>query len=352
MTINQGCLLMPTAINPFNPDILYSFNKLERFINDKKEIRALCRQANDFKKNPKRMEERSYLVWFPENEYLQPVVCLYWKCVAVFIKNTGFILNFVGVSFLGRRCVILGKHLSADAVEVALKASTLFPILNRNIHQLTTSDIYLQPSIPMSQIKDRQILEMVAAAKRPRIDFFREGGVCLGSALWFQYLYENTKGLFDSPSKHIHAVAKQFEKGAPLKAALLQSLNNLRENPLETVQRHARIEEDLLHLKVERYYAMIPNAYLKGDCEKAVNILDELPIGAYKIGVPRHALNFIKIHKNLGYIIDPNTGALPRFIRYDKDLDDNLKKFVNVLDSLRVYLTDPKNDKISIDRFI
>lgn len=321
---------MTNTVQLFNPDILYSYNKLERFINDRTEIREIHRHKTDFPR------ERWCIAWLPENEYLRRCFSIYWGCIGRLLKMTGFALNVYGCNFLGRRLVILGSHLLFESASSCLKTSTLHPVCNRNIHQMQTSDFYLQDSIPRERINDRQILQMTA--KNQEINFFREYGICLGSSLWFQYLYENTREIFSNPVDHIHAVANQFEKGAPLKAALLHSLNNFLESPIESIKPHARVEEDLLHLKVERYHALIPNEHLKGDKEWAKRAFEQLSCGSYVLYPPCHAVNFIKLSDSVGCLIDSNSG--PFFTTLS-----------NVVNLLNPYLTDPKTDKIQIDRF-
>lgn len=322
---------MAVSVNYFNPEVVYSCNKLEQFINDKREINKMIEDCRN--ESPGLKKQKKTIVWFPENQYLRIVFSIYWRYMGKLIKFTGYALMTCVHTDLGKKCVILGKHILWDASQIE-DTSRIFPVTTRNVHNLATDSIFLAPSIRKEET-DPIVQEL--AKYHEEIDFFNDSGICYGSALWFQYLYQNTKHLFSDPIHHIETVGRQFEEGAPVKAALLQSLNNALETVKASMEKRPRIETDLLHLNVHRYFDLIPLSNLEENQIWAKDTFEKMPRGSYLVQAGYHVVNLLKLDRDLVCIFDTNDG-----IRFDSPSE--------VLKHLKPYYKQTKHPVV-IDRF-
>ncbi|NGX40007.1 MAG: hypothetical protein KR126chlam1_01347 [Chlamydiae bacterium] len=125
------------------------------------------------------------------------------------------------------------------------------------------------------------------------LSIYDEGGLCRGACFWFLYLYLKTTESFEDDESHLIAVARQFQEGVPPQGAFLQTLKEV---------------SPLLHLrKVRNEEDNIPFSELQEDSSSTIN---SLAPGAYRVGLHRHSLVYIKIDEDRGYQWDPNAGLL------------------------------------------
>ncbi len=128
------------------------------------------------------------------------------------------------------------------------------------------------------------------------LDLYRENGICRGASLWFLYLYLNTSHLFIDTETHLRAVAEQFKLGVPPQGAISQALEE--GSPLLRLQKEDRDEHNISILELD------------SDAESADDKIKALLPGAYRLGVYKHSIVYIKPDGNAGYLFDPETGLL------------------------------------------
>lgn len=124
------------------------------------------------------------------------------------------------------------------------------------------------------------------------IPLFSEG-LCRGACLWFIFLYLKTKEKFTDPLNHLLAVSGQFKTGIPKQAALLQSLEKSFLNFETTTLKNQSIS--LYELDLDR--------------ESALEKLQSLNNGIYRMGLLNHSIVYIKVN-GMGYQWDPEYGLL------------------------------------------
>jgi len=182
-----------------------------------------------------------------------------------------------------------------------------------------TEDISKHSDIPIYSINDPKVLKRLYQ-KNGKIQVRHNDGICEGMSNWFLYLYVATKPWFANPRKHLIAITKQFEKGAPREASLLQSI----------FVKKGKI----LNANIQREYAKLRYKDYLNDKAGAKKIVDGLLPGAYHVSIRSdpnisgHSVVLIKINKNLSFFFDPNYGLyeingenlsgwlLPKFDRY------------------------------------
>jgi len=118
-------------------------------------------------------------------------------------------------------------------------------------------------------------------------------GLCRGACLWFIFLYLKTQEKFNDPLNHLLAVSGLFKTGVPKQAALLQSLEKLfLKLEMSTLKNHSI---SLYELDLDR--------------ESALEKLQSLNDGVYRMGVLNHSLVYIKVN-GIGYQWDPEYGLV------------------------------------------
>jgi hypothetical protein len=124
------------------------------------------------------------------------------------------------------------------------------------------------------------------------IPLFSEG-LCRGACLWFIFLYFKTQEKFTDPLNHLLSVSEQFKTGVPKQAALLQSL-----------------EKSFIKMEVSSLKNHSISLYeLDLDRESALEKIQSLNYGIYRIGVLKHSLVYIKVN-GMGYQWDPEYGLV------------------------------------------
>lgn len=163
--------------------------------------------------------------------------------------------------------------------------------------------IYNQPFIPQNRITDLKLLTRLWTVNNGIR--FNSPGICYGMSYWFLYLFLKTQAQFSDPRVHMSALSKQFANGGGVDAVLLQSLC-LRKGKLLGL----KIGTQPLRTHNQLPFPLIrhtPNEW-NSAAEAMANKLQNLPAGAYSIGVPRHQTAYIKYDDTLSYFFDPNHG--------------------------------------------
>lgn len=166
-----------------------------------------------------------------------------------------------------------------------------------NARAQDSSDVYLQPKIPVDDIRSSRVRDLVNP-KLKQLDFYKKNGVCCrGMSEWFFYLYFQTKDYFDDPNAHMQAIGRQFSNGAPRQAGVLQALaspNN----------------REFLGLQTERTEVLPSSAHEETDRRSLIEMFKELEPGAYAIHLHKHRLNYISVSRKRGYLYDPSQGTI------------------------------------------
>lgn len=270
----------------FSPEIFQSESRFCRFFSGDNQVQWLEKLAKHEVIPPNRptlFYSRWKVVWI----IVSSAFLLIFSC---FLKAVGSLLQYTGASRLAIGCELLSEDCLRDikglSAQWKFKEKLLCPLHNH--HRLDTSDVYLQPNLPISSIKDKWVRATTFFKEQTSVEFYNKDGVCRGSADWFLYLYLRTLGLFPSQQAHIRAIASLFQKGAPREASILQSLDSW------------------LFCDYER-----ARAVLKSDT-KPYHLLAirQLKAGAYSIGFAKHVIGYIKVSDDLGFVIDMDVGVL------------------------------------------
>lgn len=176
-----------------------------------------------------------------------------------------------------------------------------------NFYSTESSDIYLQPSIPVSMLDNHLTAPLLDNWKKNSIDFFSEG-LCYGTSVSFLSLFLKTQDKFQDLDNQMISICKQFENGGSNKVGVIQSLwyNRYR-------------SEHLLGIAKE---------YSSKISFKDKNVY--VPEGSYliRLSSPAHACAYIKMNENLAYIFEPNVGVLKIQTENGKTVDDQFKGFI------------------------
>ena len=161
------------------------------------------------------------------------------------------------------------------------------------------------PSIPESRITDPRVEKRTFCNLEHAVKFHNNNGICRGMSDWFIYLYLNTKAQFSDPRSHMRALGKQFANGGGMEATLLQSLY-MRKGKLLGL----KIGAQTAHSLSNNYTPTVdyPSSNWHSQAGEIIEQFQNMPAGAYRSWVPRHATVYIKINTNLGFFFDPNHG--------------------------------------------
>ena len=169
----------------FTPELLQSFDQLRAYFAGTKEVAEIQSLAQH--------QSFTYyegIWWMAASEVFAELQAR----IAPLIKQLIVpLLNKVGASNLAIRCEVVADHLNANVKAICavakFGAKYIAPI--RDIHQITTSDFYLQSPIPVSSLSDERVAKL-AHAKKPMINFYHRYGSCRGIANWFLAAEEAT----------------------------------------------------------------------------------------------------------------------------------------------------------------
>jgi len=261
-------------INKFSLDLLNDSTKLHSFFSGEKALQEIeVMQAN----KPEPYFGRWKIAWVISSFLLAEITSIFCYAIAHFLES-------FKLYRISRPLEVFSKVIVRDFRYLCgWKENCLIPSVNHN--QLFTGDIYRQPSIK----KNAALAKEIQGFSKAEIHFYSPKGLCRGGVEWFNYLFANAKKQNCSIEKTLIAVAKQFEKGMPRQAALLHSFPGIEKNLLYTEQ-----------LKVKEALCSLEHLF-----ENSKNLED----GAYYLGLPKHAVSYIKEGEKQ-WIWDPNKGLL------------------------------------------
>lgn len=275
-----------TSVNISN---LNSYDGVKKFLDESPAIQQVLDSRNATQNKP--VEVKSMSTWGLRQ----------WICLPVAILFSPLIILSALVWAVIQ--VVCGKFSSRTPRSVPV------PVFPQGVTRLvTTINGPNEEAKPLFNLKPIQVTERRLRRRtmsNNQIKLNQSKGMCLGEVRWFLRLYLQTRGQFSDLQTHMRALGKQFEHGGGPEAVLLQGIwtrggkilgvrEGVRDRSLKW-KKNAR-----LTLRVNEVYAQSP---------KALSQLNDLPIGAYKFEVPKHATAFIKLSKDLSYFFDPNTGV-------------------------------------------
>jgi hypothetical protein len=275
------------SVEYFQPEILNSLVDLRSYFERQKEQEDILNsEAVPFSYN------RWQIAWIAITIPFQVILSIFIECVAG-------IFDCIGAKDLAIRCEILGKHLLYDLNKLILfnkyGENYLAPMIN--VYDLSASDVFLQPSIPISSLNP-DVQEITFIGKWDTLFFYNPQGVCRGITNWFLYLYLVTKDQFSDPIQHVQNLAQLFQNGAPSPAALLHSF--------------CYPEESLLNLAMNESKT-ISFQDLTSNRAEALQNLENLQPGAYSVWLLTHRVVYLKIaasDNDYALIVDPSAGLI------------------------------------------
>jgi hypothetical protein len=286
---------MASAAQRFSSEVLSSYSNVRQFFRGQSSIEQLKRESE----SPQIVHGHRWSCWY---KHTQPLLFVY----AVFLNRILFVLEHRNAAKLAASVAklkdkIIAKYI-ARSIQLgpAQEGNPLLLIPTRNLPAPGTEDVSRHPPISYDKIPDRRLQKRTF---RDPVSFNPEKGICRGSSFWFLYLYLQTRPLFTNPQDHAVALGKLFALGAPREAVLLQSLYikkgkllNVRVGTLD----HPRTRHPLETISIDNTGKV--NA-IEGKTK-----INNLPTGAYFIGLALHACAYIKIDQTLAYFFDPNRG--------------------------------------------
>ncbi len=213
---------------------------------------------------------------------------LYYWATGLFLTMRSYFYHVVGMTDLSKRTWVDSRHAFANATQIKTREVFQKNLLARSIntHRVGSEDFYLRPP-EKTTMKTHPVPES--------LQFFYDKGVCRGMCHWFAHLYFKTRGRFSNPDEHFKSVGRQFERGAPNQAALLQGLE------LAPVYAHLGFDARLDYSKLS----------IAGKThDQCIGLLQLRPPGVYGIYVSNHQVLYIKVDETHQYLFDPNTGAI------------------------------------------
>jgi hypothetical protein len=226
---------------------------------------------------------------------------------AIAIQIISKMVRFLGAPGFAKQLTNGALYL-VTGFEVCSKEPTKIFIIKNTVNRPNAlgSVINKTPMIPESRITDPKIKKKTWCSEQKGIKFNHNQGICRGISFWFLYLYLKTKDQFSDPRNHMAALGKQFVHGGGVDPTLLQSIylqkGKLLGLNIGTQPAHSRAKGCSL---MEYIPAEWRSSALEITCQ-----LQNMPAGAYKIGLPKHAISFVKIHDKLGYFFDPDDGIM------------------------------------------
>ncbi|MBI5346658.1 MAG: hypothetical protein HZB76_05915 [Chlamydiae bacterium] len=314
----------------FNTNIFNSYEKFQNYMSGKDEIKAI--QAQDTCKANIQVSLAKKIAM---------VIKAPFNLIAeLFFSICSFFLSVVQATNLSVRCKILSAYFSNETFRISMIFSfdKDILVLSKNMLDPSTSDLYLTKKLERKFIsKDERLAKLLNSNKMDEliedmhvkfknsnqndpfvkttfeecnteyekfnkdikdIDFGHISGLCFGMSVWFAYLYLNSEQSSQDCLKHIVAVAKQFENGAPRQAGLLQNF----------FSRYAYFNNIKKLLKLQSEESIIK------DFAQSHIFFNKMENGVYLMSFyynndVGHTVCFIKEGEHK-YIFDPNVGLL------------------------------------------
>ena len=150
----------------------------------------------------------------------------------------------------------------------------------------------------ITELYSRLISRRRFAQSYNQIEFYHPKGDCRGGSEWFIRLFLKTERHFSDATKHMIAVAKEFEAGIPGQGVVLQGLVN----PAEL------LKEKSSEMKAHE----ISSYELDDDRAACIDKIASLPKGIYRVSVLNHSMVFCKAASGEALMWDPEFGLYER----------------------------------------
>ncbi|MBI5346657.1 MAG: hypothetical protein HZB76_05910 [Chlamydiae bacterium] len=325
----------------FNTNIFNNYETLQDFMEGKNQIKTINAQTASAADVKTSLAKKVALI----------AISPFCLIASLFFYICSFPLSLVFADNLSTKCKVLSFyffHYAACIKTIPLFGKNLL-VLTNNMNALSTSDLYLTKKIERKSIsKDERMIELIYSklienwrvdeanfknlcqenphwdANKIRemrtgfnelfmrrfidecsdIKFVNFSGLRLGMSAWFAFLYLNSDQSNQDSLKHIVAVAKQFENGAPREAGLLQSLFGV-DGSEDSFAKLLKLQKgERIHKNLSGKDSL--------DCFKFLNKMENGVYFVYLIphnGPSGQGMCFIKEGEHK-YIFDPNVGLL------------------------------------------
>ncbi len=295
------------------PALLSSEQKLRQYMSGEEQIRTIAKEAI----NPpvsSLWQGKWQVVILTVTKPFDGVLIIFWEAT----RGLAYVLC---MPTLSTYCHIRSMHVSKDhRLYTISRLGQDLLVPSMNLPKSSLADLCAHPSLSREVVKSNPLLTDTRKGSpfSPKsLEFFHKKGTCRGMSDWFLYLYFATKDLFSDPEEHLKAVARRMETGATAQATLLQTFDYT--DGLSVL--------DLFRTPIcdpnSEKFGTIPYKLFKKDNSEAKDIIHNLPLGAYHLGVAFHAMTFVKSSPTLGYLFDPNQGL----IRMRGDLPNKLFQY-------------------------
>ncbi len=291
---------MNLPVQRFSSDVLSSFNNARRFLSGETTIAEITSKQHTHGPGTSCIPR-------------QPVLATHWKVLHIITAPLRLItaLFLTTVSVLIPTVYPLAQRV-AMGYNVYDQQPTTVTLLKKTINQPQKGmeDITAHPPIAVSSLTDPRMKKRTF--DEPCITFDHHNkGICRGMSDWFNYLYLQTQHLFEHPRDHMIALGNVFIKGGPREAVLLQSLHINKGKLLNVRMGSLQYKKQFVAPYV---IALKPSLNGTGlavaNYNRAIKTIENLPLGSYRLLVPKHACAFIKVSPYLSYFFDPNFGVL------------------------------------------
>lgn len=274
----------------FSPSMLNDIQQLKSLFTGSTEIKALEQLPSSVYTHQKGQlyMSRWRIAWVLTTAPFR--ILLYF-----FFTAMEYLLNVSGLQSLARRAHAFAKYHDhcVGILDELLSFGHRLLVPMQNHYQTDLTDLFRIKPIHRKSIGDYLIRKKLHY-NYPHFDFITKG-LCHGSVFWFNYLY--LKGSY-SPRilkkykniiEYAKAIATFFEEGQPRQAALLQMLYGA--------------ERKILDMKTSSVLKLSFNAL------KSLSWVKKLPDGIYYVGLPTHAISYIK-QDDEQLIMDPSKGLI------------------------------------------
>ena len=292
-----------SSVRVFDPTVFNSYTNLQNFLLSSDAInQVLSRKDKPFSKVLRPLNPNLSCKW----QVCQIATSPFRWIAAVVLKIIAKIASFLGAAQYAKQAKTGSHYLSAGFDLYSETPTKLFKIKNTTNGPNTQGKIVNETSlIPESHITDSRVKNRTFCRIYNGVKFNHHHGICRGMSNWFLYLYLKTKDQFSDPQSHMAAIGRQFAEGGGMESTLLQSIYLRKGNLL-----NMKVGTQVAHSPgtfVTSLYKYTPSEW-KSSTELIVCQLQNMPAGAYEVGLPLHDVTYVKINNRLGFFFDPNHG--------------------------------------------
>lgn len=285
---------MPRPI--FNLSVVESYDSLRHFFNGQEAIDEILKKKDQVhSKTLQRINAELPFHWQVCQDLSYPL-----RLISAYVLTIlGKWMKKLHLPLISRQLKDLSKEFRTGFNVLSIDTTAIFTLkATVNCPNLSGKEVNDHPDIPISSIPDplvrRQFFDDDIAAGR--IPLYQKQGICKGISEWFCYLYLKTKDQFKDPRQHMAALGKYFAKGGGPEATLLQSM---------VIDRGG-----LLGLRFgmddRRGVLYSASSWKSSSPETHAETFQKFSAGVYQFFVLNHAVTYIKINDQLGFLFDPN----------------------------------------------